>query len=54
MNSDFSQLTEAVMNHITAQNYSKATKGAYRRCFYSLTTFLDEKGVIYTQEEADV
>ena len=54
MNDDFSQLTEAVMDHITAQNRSKATKEAYRRCFYSLTTYLDGKGVIYTREEASL
>ena len=52
MNTDFSQLADAVMDHITAQNCGEATKKTYRRCFCSLTTYLDEKGVIYTQEEA--
>ena len=52
MNTDFNQLTDAVMDHITAQNRSEETKKTYQRCFCSLTTYLEEKGVVYSQEEA--
>ena len=52
MNDDFNHLSEAVMEHITAQNRSKSTRNAYRRCFCSLSTYLNEKGVAYSQDEA--
>lgn len=52
MDIDFNQLSEAVMEHITAQNRGTSTQNAYRRCFCSLNTYLNEKGVVYSQEEA--
>lgn len=52
MNVDFDQLSKAVMDHITAQNRGKATRNAYRRCFRLLSTYLDEKEVVYSQDAA--
>ena len=52
MNDDFNRLSEAVMEHITALNRSKTTRKAYSRCFCCLSTYLNEKGVAYSQDEA--
>ena len=52
MNDDFNRLSEAVMEHIAALNRSKSTRNAYRRCFCCLSTYLNEKGVAYSQDEA--
>ena len=54
MNEDFNRLSESVMDYMTAQNRSSYTQKAYQRCFYSLRIYLEEKGVVYSQEEAAV
>lgn len=50
----FHQLSEDVMAYIIAQGRSKITIRCYQRCFASLGTYLDEKEVVYSQEEASV
>ena len=52
MDADFKQLSEAVMAHITAQDRGKETRRSYLRCFAGLGSYLNEKGVVYSQEEA--
>lgn len=52
MNDDFNRLSKAVMEHIAALNRCKSTRNAYRRCFCYLSTYLNEKGVAYSQDEA--
>ncbi len=52
MNDDFIRLSESVMGYMTAQNRGSYTQKAYQRCFYSLSIYLEEKEVVYSQEEA--
>lgn len=40
------------MAHITAQDRSKETRRSYLRCFAGLGSYLNEKEVVYSQEEA--
>lgn len=54
MKADFHLLSKDVMAYITSQGCSKETMRCYRRCFVSLSTYLNEKGVVYSQEEASV
>lgn len=51
MNEDFSQLSKAVMDQITALNRGRETQRVYAKCFMSLGEYLREKEVVYSVEE---
>lgn len=52
MNADLQQLSNAVINYVTEKKRSNSTLSAYHRCFSKLATYLDEKEVVYTPDEA--
>ncbi len=54
MNETFNRLSESVMDYLTTQNRGSYTQKAYQRCFCSLSIYLEEKEVVYSQEEAAV
>lgn len=49
---NFTQLSKAVMDHISKLNRGKETKRAYARCFDGLGKYLQEQEVNYTDEAA--
>ena len=54
MNDVFNKLFQAVMDYIDQQGRGETTKQAYRQCFKSLGDYLEEKGVAYSSEDADI
>ena len=54
MDEKFSQLSSAVMVHITSLNRGRETRRAYAKCFKGLGEYLQEKEVVYSHEEASL
>ena len=52
MNEEFCQLSKAVMDHIIAWNRGRETRRVYTKCFAALGEYLQEKGVMYSAEQA--